>query len=204
MSYSRSALLRACLLASIPIASLAANEPVIVEAETGALGAHLTTGTDATNNVNYITTTENNAATPTPERTATYTITFPAPGNYALYVRFQAGPNTGNDDSFYLPNGFNSTTWTSAYNTSSGGATAANATVPVGGSAGTAVWKWQRMTPQVGGGGGTGPAVWTVPAGQLTQTFNWGSREDGLLLDDAEDFEVLMRKINDLERRANS
>jgi len=182
MSYSRSALLRACLLASIPIASLAANEPVIVEAETGALGAHLTTGTDATNNVNYITTTENNAATPTPERTATYTITFPAPGNYALYVRFQAGPNTGNDDSFYLPNGFNSTTWTSAYNTSSGGATAANATVPVGGSAGTAVWKWQRMTPQVGGGGGTGPAVWTVPAGQLTQTFNWGSREDGLLL----------------------
>jgi len=180
------ALLRACLLASIPIAGLAANEPLIVEAENGTLGANLTTGNDATNNVNYITTTLNDGATPTPGRTATYTVTFPAAGNYALYVRFLAGPNTGNDDSFYLPTGFSASatpTWAAAYNTSSGGATAPNATVPVGGSAGTSVWKWQRMTPQVGGGGGTGPAVWTVPAGQLTQTFVWGSREDGLLLD---------------------
>ena len=39
------------------------------------------------------------------------------------------------------------------------------------------------MTPQVGGGGGTGPSVWVVPAGQLTQTFYWGSREDGMLID---------------------
>ena len=34
-----------------------------------------------------------------------------------------------------------------------------------------------------GAGGGTGPAVWTVPAVPLTQTFTWGSREDGLLFD---------------------
>jgi endo-1,4-beta-xylanase len=99
-------------------------------------------------------------------------------------VRILAGPNTGNDDSFYVPTGFNTTTsWSGAYNTSSGGATAANATVPVGGSAGTSVWKWQRLTPQVGGGGGNGPSAWVVPAGALTQTFAWGSREDGLLFD---------------------
>ena len=59
------ALLRACLLTSVPMASLAANEPVIVEAETGSLGANLTTGTDATNNVNYITTTLNDGTNPT-------------------------------------------------------------------------------------------------------------------------------------------
>ncbi len=187
MSTFRNALLRACLLASIPVAALA-QVPVVVEAETGALGSptNLTTGTDTAAGVTYLTVLPagNSGANPTPDRVATYTVTFPAPGNYALYVRFQAGPNVGNDDSFYLPNGFNTTTsWAGPYNTSSGGATAANATVPVGGSAGTSVWKWQRMTPQVGGGGGTGPSVWVVPAGQLTQTFAWGSREDGLLFD---------------------
>ena len=186
MSTFRSALLRACLLASIPAATLA-QVPVVVEAETGTLGSptNLTTATDASG-VTYLTVLPagNSGASPTADRVATYTVTFPAPGNYALYVRFQAGPNTGNDDSFYLPTGFNTTTsWSGPYNTSSGGATAANATVPVGGSAGTSVWKWQRMTPQVGGGGGTGPGVWVVPAGQLTQTFAWGSREDGLLFD---------------------
>jgi len=176
--------LRACLLAAVPITSFAANEPVIVEAESGALGAHLTTGTDAAASVNYITTTENNGINPTPERTATYTVTFPAAGSYALYVRILAGPNSGNDDSFYVPTGFNTTTsWAAPYNTSSGGATAPNATVPVGGNAGTSVWKWQRLTPQVGGGGGIGPTAWVVPDGQLTQTFAWGSREDGLLFD---------------------
>jgi len=189
MSTIRSALLRACLLASVPVVTLA-QVPVVVEAESGTLGSptNLTTGTDATAGVTYLTVLPagNSGANPTADRVATYQVTFPAPGNYALYVRFQAGPNVGNDDSFYLPTGFNTTTsWSGAYNTSSGGVAASStaSTVPVGGSAGTGIWKWQRMTPQVGGGGGTGPSVWVVPAGQLTQTFAWGSREDGLLFD---------------------
>jgi hypothetical protein len=72
--------LRACLLASIPFASFAANEPVIVGAESDTLGAHLTTGTDAAASVNYITATENSGANSTPERAATYTVTFLPPG----------------------------------------------------------------------------------------------------------------------------
>jgi endo-1,4-beta-xylanase len=185
MSTSRGALLRACLLAAVPITAFA-QQPVVVEAESGTLGANLTTGTDSAAGVNYITVlpAANSGVNPTPDRVATYTVTFPAAGNYALYLRFLAGPVGGNDDSFYLPTGFNTaTSWTAPYNTSSGGATAPNATVPVGGNAGQNVWKWQRMTPQVGGGGGTGPSVWVVPADQLTQTFSWGSREDGLLFD---------------------
>ncbi|HKU91140.1 MAG TPA: endo-1,4-beta-xylanase [Steroidobacteraceae bacterium] len=185
MGISRSALLRACLLASVPIAAFS-QAPVVVEAESGTLGSSLTTGSDATAGVNYITVlpAANSGANPTPDRVATYTVTFPAPGNYALYMRFLAGPVGGNDDSFYVPTGFNTTTsWAGPYNTSSGGATAPTAVVPVGGNAGQNVWKWQRMTPQVGGGGGTGPSVYVVPEGQLTQTFAWGSREDGLLFD---------------------
>ena len=183
MNISRSTLLRVSLLACAPIAAVA-QVPVVVEAESGTLGASLTTGTDGT--VDYITvqSAANSGDNPTPNRTATYTVTFPAPGNYALYVRFIVGPVGGSDDSFFIPNGFNTTTsWAAPYNTSTGGATTFNVTVPVGGPAGQNVWKWQRMTPFLGNGGGTGPSVWVVPPGQLTQTFSWGSREDGLLFD---------------------
>jgi len=176
------ALLCAGVLASVPGAAFA-QVPVIVEAENGTLGSSLTTATDA-GGVTYITTTENSAATPTPARTATYAVTFPSPGSYALYVRILVGPSTGNDDSFYVPTGFNTTTtWSAPYNTSVGGATAPGAGVPTGGTAGQNVWKWVRMTALPGAGGGTGPGAWIVPSGALTQTFAWGSREDGLLFD---------------------
>jgi endo-1,4-beta-xylanase len=39
------------------------------------------------------------------------------------------------------------------------------------------------MTSLPGAGGGTGPSAWIVPDGAPTQTFAWGSREDGLLFD---------------------
>src|SRR5262245_53428679 len=150
------ALLCASLLACVPRSTFA-QVPVIVEAENGTLGSSLTPASDA-GGVTYITTTENSAATPTPARTATYVVTFPAAGSYALYVRIFVGPNTGNDDSFYVPAGFNNTTnWMGLYNTSTGGATAAGAGVPTGGPAGQNVWKWVRMTALPGAGGGTGP-----------------------------------------------
>src|SRR5262245_25478114 len=106
MSTIRSALLRACLLASVPVAALA-QVPVVVEAESGTLGANLTTGTDTAAGVSYITVlpAANSPNTPTADRVATYTVNFPAPGSYALYVRILTGPNTGNDDSFYIGNG---------------------------------------------------------------------------------------------------
>ena len=184
MSSKGSALLRACLFASVPIVTFA-QSPVIVEAESQpeTRGANLTTATDATG-VSYITTTENSAINPTPARTATWRVDFPAAGNYALYVRIYVGPIGGADDSFYIPSGFNnSTNWTGLYNTSTGGATAPNQGVPTGGTAGQNVWKWVRMTALPGAGGGTGPANWVVPDGALSQNFSWGSREDGLLFD---------------------
>jgi endo-1,4-beta-xylanase len=176
------ALLCAGLLACVPSATFG-QVPVIVEAESGTLGASLTIATDA-GGVTFITTTENSAVPPTPPRTATYAVTFPAAGSYALYVRILVGPVGGNDDSFYIPTGFGTTTsWSPPYNTSVGGATAPGAGVPTGGTAGQNVWKWVRMTSLPGGGGGTGPGAWVVPDGALTQTFAWGSREDGLLFD---------------------
>src|SRR4051812_42236991 len=162
MNISRGALLRACLLVSVPLAAFS-QAPVIVEAETGTLGSSLTTGTDTAAGVNYITVlpAANSPSTPSPDRVATWDVTFPAAGNYALYVRILAGPIGGNDDSFYIPSGFNVTNnWPGLYNTSSGGATAPNQGVPTGGTAGQNVWKWVRLTSLPGAGGGIGPAAW--------------------------------------------
>ena len=188
MKGTRSALLRACLLASVPIAMIAqaqAQIPTIVEAESGALGSSLTTAT-AANGVTYITVTAGApTGTPTPDRIATYPVTFPAAGNYALYVRILVGPVGGADDSFYVPSGFNVTNnWPAFYNTSTGGVTAPGAGVSTTGGAGQNVWKWVRLTgiPAIGDAS-TGPSNWVVPAGALTQNFSWASREDGLLFD---------------------
>jgi endo-1,4-beta-xylanase len=163
-----------------------AQVPTIVEAESGTLGTSLTTGTDAAG-VNYITVlpAANSGATPTPDRVATYQINFPAAGSYALYVRILAGPVGGNDDSFYVPSGFNNATnWPGLYNTSGGGATAPGAGVSTTGSAGQNVWKWVRLTGIPGiGDSSIGPTAWVVPDGALAQSFSWGSREDGLLFD---------------------
>jgi endo-1,4-beta-xylanase len=156
---------------------MAQTQPVVVEAESGTLGASLTTATAGA--VTYITTTENSGVNPTPARTAVYQVTFPAAGNYELYARILTGPVGGNDDSFYVGNGFNTTTnWSGAYNTSTGGFTGANQTVVPEGSAGQNVYKWVKLS-----GFSVGPNTWVVPAGALTQTFAWGSREDGLNFD---------------------
>jgi endo-1,4-beta-xylanase len=200
MKRIRSELLLAGLFTSVPIASLAQSAPVVVEAESGALGSSLTTATAG--GVTYITTTENSAATPTPSRTATYTVSFPAAGTYDLYVRILVGPNPGNDDSFYIANGFDtSTNWSAAYNTSSGGHTNPNDTVLTGGGAGQNVYKWVRLT----GADGIGPAGWVVPAGSLTQSFSWGSREDGLLFDKlAFGVQGVCYRVSDLDNGTNA
>ena len=107
MRTSGSALLRACLIAAVPFGAFAQTQPVVVEAESGTLGASLTTVTSG--GVTFITTTENSVVIPTPARTATYSVTFPAAGNYELYARILIGPVGGSDDSFYVGNGFNTT-----------------------------------------------------------------------------------------------
>ncbi|HTU64481.1 MAG TPA: endo-1,4-beta-xylanase [Steroidobacteraceae bacterium] len=200
MKKSAYALARACLLLSVAGSAIAQTAPVIVEAESGALGSSLTTATAGS--VTYITTTENAAVNPTPSRTATYNVTFPAAGTYELYVRILTGPNSGNDDSFYVGNGFNtSTNWSAAYNTSTGGFTNPNDTVLTGGGAGQNVYKWVKLT----GADGIGPAGWVVPAGALTQSFSWGSREDGLNFDKfAFGVAGVCYKLSDLDAGTNA
>ena len=180
-----SALLRVCLLASIPVTSFAQTEPVIVEAESGLLGANIATGVDGA--VTFVTTTVNWTTAPAAPDIGTYTVTFPAAGNYELYARYSVGlggPTTDgpNDDSWYFGQGFGekvpeqANQW-ALQNDSNTGFTNPAATVLNGGNAGVNVFKWVKIT------GSQGPAAWTVPAGALTQTFQFGTREDGMRMD---------------------
>lgn len=185
MRISAGALVRACLFASIPITSLAQTEPVIVEAESGMLGANIATGVDGA--VTFITTTVNRTTPPTAPHIATYTVTFPGAGNYELYARYSVGmggPTTDgpNDDSWYFGQGFGEKVpeqgaqW-ALQNESNTGFTNPASTVLNGGNAGVNVFKWVKIT------GSQGPATWTVPAGALTQIFQFGTREDGMRMD---------------------
>jgi endo-1,4-beta-xylanase len=175
-----SALLRATLLASIPLASYSQTAPVIVEAESGTLGANIATAADGA--VTYVTTTANRTTPPTAPHIGTYTITFPASGNWELYARYSVGPDSANDDSWYFGQGFGEKVpeqgnqW-ALQNEAGTGFTNPSATVLNGGAAGSNVFKWVKIT------GSQGPAAWVVPAGALTQIFQFGTREDGMRMD---------------------
>ncbi len=180
MRISASALLRACLLASVPICASAQTEPVVFEAESGTLGANIATAVDG--DVTFVTTTVNTVTPPTAPHIGSYNVTFPAAGNYELYARYSVGPNAANDDSWYFGQGFGVKTpevgnqW-ALQNEAGTGFTNPAATVLNGGAAGSNVFKWVKIT------GSQGPAAWVVPAGALTQIFQFGTREDGMRMD---------------------
>ncbi|HEY5809898.1 MAG TPA: endo-1,4-beta-xylanase [Povalibacter sp.] len=186
MKISRSALLRACLLAPISIVSFAQTEPVIFEAEDPAAtrGSTMITGTDGT--VTWVETSLNDTNPPAapgtgnyPQKVGVYTVTFPAPGNYELYARYLIGPGGANDDSWYFGRGFNNNTSWPRVNAGQIGFTNPAQTVYTGGTTGSNVFRWTKVVEE----GQVNPIIWTVPPGALTQTFYWATREDGMRMD---------------------
>lgn len=183
----------ALLLLTVPVFGVrAADKLVVVQAESAALST--TPATDYTigteNGVTFITpatdlltpaTAPGNAS-----KVATYTVTFPQAGTYNLFMRFRIGPGAGNDDSLYYANAFGTREpataghWVIANYLASVGFTAAGDAVESGGTSSNLVWKWLRLSSYNGGGSGV---TFTVPAGALTQTFQIGSRENGLDVD---------------------
>ena len=164
-----------------------AAEILSVEAESGTLGTNFLVGNSG--GTIYISNTNNNSSTTVPSipgRVASYSITFPAEGNYDLYARVRVGVGAANDDSLFYGNGFdvkavaNAADWILCNNLAAVGFTSAGDIVTGGGSAGTSVWKWINLSQF---NGGEAPINFTVTAGNLTQTFQIGGREDGFDID---------------------
>lgn len=170
------------------------SNSVTVEAESGTLGSNFTIGTSGT--IIYATCGTDLVVGGNPgnaNRVATYTVTFPAAGTYKLYARVRVGPAGANDDSYFYASSFGVKTlsatagtaadndWIIANNLNNVGDTAANVIVAGGGSIATnSVWKWIGMSDF---NGGEPPVSFTVTAGNLTQTFQIGGRENGLDID---------------------
>lgn len=176
------AFLTAFVILGVPLTAAAQTEPVIIEAESASISSAYSVGT--TEGATYVTIVNDSPGFGPPanaDGALTYSVTFPAAGNYDLYARFRVGPGGGSDDSFYVGNGFGNKVgtgeWTLLNQVDGGGFIAAADTVRNGGPATTNVFKWFRIT------GFAGPATWTVPAGNLTQTLSIGGRETGNFID---------------------
>jgi len=170
-----------------------AQNSVTFEAESGTLGSEFNKLSAA--GVTYITVTTDLVASQnpgSPNRVATYTVTFPFAGTYDLYGRVRVGSAGANDDSYFYGNGFGIKTtaatgtasdndWITVNNLNNVGYSAATDVVQGGGSVATnGVWKWLNMSKF---NGGETPVSFVVPVGGLTQTFQIGGRENGLDFD---------------------
>lgn len=179
---------------TLPLALHAQNAPVTVEAEAGTLReaatpaviSKLTEGTTGFIRVegNFVTLNGSTQSPNNDNRVLSYTVTFPGAGTYDLYARVRVGAGGADDDSFYYGNSFGTRSatdpsrWVNANNFWNLGYSVPTDVVNGAGSVQTnSTWKWLRMSAV----GGT--ATFTVPAGGLTQTFEIGSRENGLDID---------------------
>jgi glucuronoarabinoxylan endo-1,4-beta-xylanase len=185
-------LLRAALLSTLVGLFTAALYPALaasvnVQAESGTLGAEYSTNADGSTLYIYPTTTSTNGYPGSAARIATYTVVFPQADTYKLYARLRVGAGAANDDSFLYGNGFGAKSptaagdWILANNLNTAGYTASGDIVTGNGSAGNSVWKWVNLS-EFSNGGET-PITFTVAAGNLTNTFQIGAREDGLDID---------------------
>jgi endo-1,4-beta-xylanase len=199
-------------LALLPSVAFAQLQPIIVEAESGSVGAQFSLLSDpaATPPVGQYVIVVNQPVLPSgvapgsPDRVISFTVTFPGPGVYELYARMRVGPATFNDDSFFYANGFgakdpaNGNDWITTNNLANPiGYTLPTDRVLDSGTAQSNVWKWVRLSSF---NGGEPPITFTVPAGALTQTFQVGAREDGLGLDTfAFGLQGVFFTVNDLD-----
>lgn len=173
----------ACALAA-PTFSFA-DGIVTFQAESGALGSNFTNGTDGA--VQYLSISTDTVNTDSPgnaNRVATYSVTFPAAGLYQLYARIRVGPGAFNDDSLFYAASFGSKSpslssdWIMMNGLANAGFSNSTDVVTGGGTLGGGMWKWINLSqfpPSQSG--------FTVTAGNLTQTFQIGARENGLDLD---------------------
>lgn len=159
-----------------------AADLVTLEAESGVLGADFA----ISNGVPTYITTIANGATNNPSsatRVASYTVNFPAASSYQLYARIRVGAGAFNDDSMFYAVSFGSKSptltsdWIFVNGLAAVGFGNSTDVVTGGGTLGSGMWKWINLSQF------TSQSGFTVAAGNLTQTFQIASREDGLDFD---------------------
>lgn len=172
---------------SICFGLLGQNTPVIMEAESGTVGADFSEVIEG--DVTYLTpsTEYNNASCPgIADKVISFQVTFADSGTYKLFARIRIGPAGADDDSFYYGSGFgskdpaNGDAWTTCNNLHTAGFTIIGDVVADQGDASTQVWKWLALSDYTGY---EDPLSFRVELDGLTQTFVIGARENGFDID---------------------
>jgi endo-1,4-beta-xylanase len=120
------------------------------------------------------------------ERVITYRVQFPIAGEYELYARVRVGEGDTSDDSFFFGRDFGELNvavreqWALVNGLGRAGQHEPNALVTRGGSPRAHDYNWLNVSAFASP---LSPLIFTVPEGQLTQTFQIGAREDGLDID---------------------
>lgn len=153
--------------------------PLLVEAEDGQQGDGVSvemTGPDA-----YVTAVDTASDEPgglDDPRVVSLDVTFPEAGDFQTYLRFLIGPGGADDDSFYINVAADGPPSWSLVNSIAGFTTAdqdghdPEAIVGAGGDNTPEVWKWVLL-----------PGRRTVEEGELMQTLEFATREDGFQID---------------------
>jgi hypothetical protein len=165
-------------LALIALTTKAAS--VTIEAESGTLGGDWAVSNSTSPAYITITSSTTGSNPGSAARVASYNVTFPGAGTYQLYARVRVGPDAPNDDSLFYASSFGpksptlNSDWNLVNNLNVAGFSNSTDVVTGSGTLGGGMWKWinlSQFTSQTG---------FTVTAGNLTQTFQIGAREDGL------------------------
>ncbi|WP_297099278.1 endo-1,4-beta-xylanase [uncultured Draconibacterium sp.] len=165
----------------------AGAKPVIIEAESGTVGSNYSVLTDG--DVSYVTTDVNYTGSSYPggsESVIIYQVDFQSAGTYQLFVRMRVGANEFEDDSYFSASGFgeksltDAADWVMINGLADGGFTGDKNVVYDAGGAGSEIWKWVNITNNFYG---NFPDAFVVEEGNLSLTFQIGSREDGLEFD---------------------
>jgi endo-1,4-beta-xylanase len=164
----------------------AQNVPVIIEAENGILGDEFNTLTDG--DVTYVTPLNDNPALSpgVAGRVITFNVNFTDSGTYRLFFRIRVGSGAGSDDSYFYGNGFGTKDaasdpdWITCNQMNVAGFSIPSDVVEGQGAAINQIWKWICVSDYAGY---DPPITFRVEEGSLTQTFQIGSRENGLDID---------------------
>jgi endo-1,4-beta-xylanase len=170
-------------LPGAPGPSIGPAQPLIIEAEGGTNGPDVQVLTDTTDAaVTYLTAAVSSTDAPASRsdtRVVTREVRFAEPGSYQMYARVRIGPDGGTDDSLFVDIGAETPNW-ALFNDLAG--------FPVQGQPGyqqgaviddfrgqptPGVWMWAMLENQ----------VYTVTGNDLSQTFAFATREDGLDID---------------------
>ncbi len=165
------------------------DTPVTMEAESGIPGSGFSILQNGA--ISYVTAKSNYSDLATPgdaTRIITFQVTFEDSGNYNLFAHIYVGSGGFDDDSFFAGKGFgiksvtNSADWVLINGLAGVGFFDTTDIVDAAGTAGSEVWKWVNITKNLF------PAdismhAFSAPLTNLTQTFQIGSREDGLNID---------------------